>query len=162
MSTFAERLKEERERLQLSQEKLGELGGVRKQAQGLYEKGVRVPDVDYILRLKDAGVDVRYLIEATRQDANAYLSQRLENSSGEEEAARESRSGNGNVAALNPRSEFMTEKEVASVVLDALFKAGRALPAEKLWAIVDAAMALQRGGITVDKSTLHEQLRLIK
>lgn len=57
-----DRLRAERERLGLSQEELGAIGGVRKQAQHLYEKGTRKPDADYLQKIASAGVDVAFVV----------------------------------------------------------------------------------------------------
>jgi len=56
------RLREERERLGLNQEGFGQLGGVRKQAQLLYEKDERKPDSDYLVAVAAAGVDVLFVL----------------------------------------------------------------------------------------------------
>ena len=61
-----ERLREERMRLSLSQEAMGEAAGVRKQAQLKYEKGDRSPDAAYLERVAAIGVDVRYVITGER------------------------------------------------------------------------------------------------
>lgn len=66
MSTFGDRLKEERERLRLNQTALGELGGVRKQAQLHYESGKRFPDANYLAAVAGAGVDVVYALTGER------------------------------------------------------------------------------------------------
>ena len=63
------RLREERDRLGMNQEGLGLLGGVRKQAQLLYEKDERKPDSDYLVAVAEAGVDVLYVLTGKRQDA---------------------------------------------------------------------------------------------
>ena len=63
---FAERLKEERERLNLSQTNFAERCGVKKNAQIKYEKGDRQPDSDYLEKAHKAGVDVSYLITGIR------------------------------------------------------------------------------------------------
>ncbi|MEW6463774.1 MAG: helix-turn-helix transcriptional regulator [Pseudomonadota bacterium] len=62
MNTFGDRLRMERERLGLSQEALGEIGGVKKLAQINYEKGKRHPDAEYLAAVALAGVDVLFLI----------------------------------------------------------------------------------------------------
>ena len=72
MSDFSERLREERARLGLTQEAFGELGGVRKQAQSLYESGKRTPDAAYLAGLHRAGVDVTYLLVGTRAMSDGY------------------------------------------------------------------------------------------
>ena len=61
------RLREERERLGLNQEGFGQLGGVRKQAQLLYEKDERKPDSDYLVAVAAAGVAVLSVLTGRRQ-----------------------------------------------------------------------------------------------
>ncbi len=60
------RLRQERELLGLTQQKFAELGGVKRVSQHLYEQDVRVPDMNYLSRLKDHGVDVWFLFHGTR------------------------------------------------------------------------------------------------
>ncbi len=50
--SFGERLRLARERTGLSQGDFGILGGVTKSSQYLYESGERLPDVDYLHRLR--------------------------------------------------------------------------------------------------------------
>ena len=57
-----ERLSRERARLKLSREAFAELGGMKEQAQGRYERGERAPDSDYLESLEKSGVDVNYVI----------------------------------------------------------------------------------------------------
>jgi transcriptional regulator with XRE-family HTH domain len=59
---FGKRLKAERERLGLTQPQFAELGGVKRATQHLYEQDATCPDVDYLLRLDKAGVDVVFLL----------------------------------------------------------------------------------------------------
>ncbi|MBP6897386.1 MAG: helix-turn-helix transcriptional regulator [Pseudacidovorax sp.] len=68
MST-SDRLREERERLGLSQEKFGALGGVLKRAQINYEKGERAPDSAYLAAIAEAGADVLYVLTGQRNAA---------------------------------------------------------------------------------------------
>lgn len=63
---FSSRLREERERIGRSQQSFGEIGGVTKLSQLKYEKGERVPSVDYLYRLGLAGVDTGYLLWGVR------------------------------------------------------------------------------------------------
>lgn len=60
--TFGRRLRLERERLGLTQEQLGKLGGVKRLAQYLYEQDSRSPDLKYLTQIAEAGADVLYLI----------------------------------------------------------------------------------------------------
>lgn len=66
VARFPERLKTERERLGLSQEEFGRLGGVSKTSQWLYEAGKNWPTVEYLESLRDKGVDVRFLVTGNR------------------------------------------------------------------------------------------------
>lgn len=56
------RLREERERLALSQTAMAALGGVQKRAQINYESGERTPDAKYLEGIAKAGVDVLYVL----------------------------------------------------------------------------------------------------
>jgi transcriptional regulator with XRE-family HTH domain len=71
MSTIGIRLKEERERLRLSQAVFGELGGVQKQAQLKYEKGDRFPDAEYLAAIAISGVDVVYILTGSKSQSSA-------------------------------------------------------------------------------------------
>ncbi|WP_041769426.1 helix-turn-helix domain-containing protein [Ectopseudomonas mendocina] len=66
MSGIGERLREERERLGLNQGAFGELGGVKANAQGNYEKGDRFPDAAYLAAVAEQGVDVLYVVTGQR------------------------------------------------------------------------------------------------
>lgn len=71
MDTHGVRLKEERARLAISQADFAALGGVARNAQAHYEKGERSPDLDYLSRLADAGVDVVYVLTGRRDQVDA-------------------------------------------------------------------------------------------
>ncbi|MDD7545201.1 helix-turn-helix domain-containing protein [Actinobacillus porcinus] len=62
MGNVAERLKNERERLKLTQEQLGAVGGVTKLSQFNYENGKRTPDANYLSEVAKVGVDILYVI----------------------------------------------------------------------------------------------------
>jgi len=72
--SFGNRLREERQRLAQTQTALGEIGGVRVQAQRLYEQDKRKPDSDYLAAVADAGVDVLYVITGKRIPSGDTLS----------------------------------------------------------------------------------------
>jgi len=59
---IGERLREERERLGLSQAAMGEIAGIRKQTQLKYEKGDSCPDAAYLDSLSKFGLDVLYVV----------------------------------------------------------------------------------------------------
>lgn len=69
MSVIGDRLREERERMGLSQGAFGEIGGVKANAQGNYEKGDRSPGADYLASVAKVGVDVLYIITGRRLPA---------------------------------------------------------------------------------------------
>ena len=62
MSGIGSRLRQERERLGLSQKLFGEIGGVEANAQGKYESGGRAPKADYLSRVAERGVDILYVL----------------------------------------------------------------------------------------------------
>lgn len=66
MSGIGLRLRQERERLGLSQRVFGEIGGVEANAQGKYESGDRAPKADYLSRVAAKGVDVLYVLTSER------------------------------------------------------------------------------------------------
>ncbi len=74
---FGVRLKEERTRLNLSQEEMAVIGGVKKNAQSNYERGIRAPDAEYLSQLQGYGVDTHYLITGRRLDSNGNLQREL-------------------------------------------------------------------------------------
>lgn len=63
---FGERLREERERIGLTQAALGAVGGVQKQAQLKYESEARTPTVDYLTEIAKVGIDINYVLFGTR------------------------------------------------------------------------------------------------
>lgn len=63
------RLKEERERIGLTQAVLGAVGGVQKQAQLKYESGVRTPSAEYLIEISKIGIDVNYVLFGVRSNA---------------------------------------------------------------------------------------------
>lgn len=67
MSTIFERLKEERERLDLSQTAFAAIGKSGKNSQINYETGKRAPGSEYLRLLSEAGVDVLYILTGRRE-----------------------------------------------------------------------------------------------
>ncbi|WP_395608126.1 helix-turn-helix domain-containing protein [Pseudomonas sp. B22129] len=65
MSGIGLRLRQERERLGLSQKNFGEIGGVEANAQGKYESGGRAPKADYLSRVAERGVDILFVLTGT-------------------------------------------------------------------------------------------------
>src|ERR1700687_5616131 len=69
VSTFGQRLREERERLQMTQEQFAVLGGVKRVTQHLYELSERFPDVRYLESVLQHGADLQFLLLGNRQAA---------------------------------------------------------------------------------------------
>lgn len=63
---IGERLKEERERIGLSQTALAQIGGVGKTTQIKYEKGSSSPDSAYLSAVSEEGVDIFYVLKGQR------------------------------------------------------------------------------------------------
>ena len=66
MNGIGPRLREERERLGMTQRVFGDIGGVEPNAQGKYESGERTPRVDYLAALAVRGVDALYVLSGLR------------------------------------------------------------------------------------------------
>lgn len=62
MNTLHERLKKHRQDLQWSQEKMAEIGGVKRRAQINYESGERCPDGNYFSLIAAAGADIQWIL----------------------------------------------------------------------------------------------------
>lgn len=71
------RLREERERLALSQPALAGHGGTTKKTQIDYEKGVSGPKAEYLARVAEIGVDVQYVITGVRSSMALAPDERL-------------------------------------------------------------------------------------
>lgn len=65
-NSIGERLKEERLRLGLNQQKMGEIGGVKVFAQSNYENEKRIPGGDYFAAVAKVGVDILYILTGLR------------------------------------------------------------------------------------------------
>lgn len=68
--TFGTRLKEERNRLGMSQTVFATHGGVVKFSQIKYEKDESTPSVDYLFKIEAIGVDIGYVLTGDRQNPN--------------------------------------------------------------------------------------------
>jgi transcriptional regulator with XRE-family HTH domain len=71
MNLTGTRLKEECIRAGMTVKGLAQLGGVRPNAQALYEKGTRLPRADYLAALLEGGIDVQYVISGERSHLRA-------------------------------------------------------------------------------------------
>lgn len=68
MEDFGKRLKEERERLGLTQAQFAQKCGVGRTAQFNYERGEREPSFSYMDAAEKLGVDIHYVFGGTRRD----------------------------------------------------------------------------------------------
>lgn len=66
MSTLGQRLKEERERLRLSQIDFAAVGGAKKHSQINYEADRTAPDTNYLSALSTCGADIVYILTGER------------------------------------------------------------------------------------------------
>lgn len=64
--TFGERLRKERERMGLTQTAMAGVGGVKRTTQHIYENDIRVPDLNYLTKIREAGGDLSFLIFGER------------------------------------------------------------------------------------------------
>ena len=71
VTTIGARIREERNRMALSQEAFGAIPGVTKQAQIKYEKDERHPDTLYLAAIVAAGADVLYILTGQRSGVAA-------------------------------------------------------------------------------------------
>ena len=68
MSNIGARLKEERERLEMTQVEMAEAASVTRVSQQNYENDRRVPDAEYLGALHKLGVDILYVITGERKN----------------------------------------------------------------------------------------------
>ncbi len=73
MVSLGERLREERERLGLSQTLFGDLAQVTKKTQMLYEGDQRSPKADYLTAIAEQGIDVQYVLTGNRSVSGSPL-----------------------------------------------------------------------------------------
>lgn len=153
MSGFPERLREERNRLGLTQEQLGEVGGVKKQAQSLYEGGKRNPDVGYLDRVSAVGVDVVYLLTGVRSGDGQYPK-------GAVTTTLKTGGEITNVYRLD-ESDQLQWRDVLIIAIDELQAAGLSLPGEKLAEVVDLLVEFQKHGLATTREAIRKQIRLV-
>jgi transcriptional regulator with XRE-family HTH domain len=94
MSNLYSRLLEERKRLGFNQTDFGVLGGVSKWTQLNYEKGTNNPDLDYLVKIGEAGADILYILTGNHgasasltADESSVLTSYRAIASGEQKAA---------------------------------------------------------------------------
>lgn len=68
MYNFGTRLKDERKRLDVTQDVMAKMGGIAKTTYCNYEAGLREPGAAFLATLAAAGVDARYIITGVREE----------------------------------------------------------------------------------------------
>lgn len=68
MSSIGDRIREERERMGLSQSDFASIGGASKRSQIDWEKGVAAPNAVFLAAAAARGVDVTYVLTGVRMD----------------------------------------------------------------------------------------------
>lgn len=76
MVLIGERLKEERDRLGLTQEQMAGRLNVTQKTQGLYERGQRMPNAEYLALMAAQGCDVLYVLTGQRAPTVAPMTER--------------------------------------------------------------------------------------
>ncbi|MFS7242291.1 helix-turn-helix domain-containing protein [Serratia proteamaculans] len=66
MCTLGARLREERNRLGLTQAELAEIVGIHKNSQGNYENDVKSPDSKYLSMVAEHGIDILYVVTGVK------------------------------------------------------------------------------------------------
>lgn len=72
VSTHASRLRSERKRLGFTQAKLAADCHVAKPTQIGYEQGLRKPDIEYLSRALEAGLDVHFLLSGVTDEEHVF------------------------------------------------------------------------------------------
>jgi transcriptional regulator with XRE-family HTH domain len=78
LRAVGERLRSERVRMMLEQPEFAELGHAKRASQSNYENGKSHLGIDYLLHLKQHGVDIGYIVTGYRTDGSlGYMEQQL-------------------------------------------------------------------------------------
>ena len=139
------RLREELDRLGLSLAEAARVAGEKspQRVKDVVSGKQRCPS-ELLARLDGSGVDVLYVLTGRRPVTYPMHAQG---------------------AAVTPigatESGGVTQLQVLAMVIDALHKLGKTLPAKAVFAVAESVMALQRAGATVNKSAVEAQLRLL-
>ncbi|WP_426080390.1 hypothetical protein [Herbaspirillum huttiense] len=75
---FGQRLREERERLEMSQTQFGEIGGIGRLAQRQYESETTSPTIRYMTAIERAGVDINYVLFGAKTSLKTLTASELD------------------------------------------------------------------------------------
>lgn len=67
---IGQRMREEREAMSLTQADFARIGGRNRISQATYESGKNTPNLEYLISLSRAGVDIGYILTGVRQNGS--------------------------------------------------------------------------------------------
>jgi transcriptional regulator with XRE-family HTH domain len=67
---IGQRMREEREAKSLTQADFAKIGGRNRISQASYESGKKTPNLEYLIELSRAGIDIGYILTGIRQDGS--------------------------------------------------------------------------------------------
>lgn len=112
---------------------MGQMGGVRRLAQGNYEKGERLPDAAYLTAIAEAGADVGFILTGQRQtqypDSVSGSAGNREQESFTNPSALTGLEGGGEQP---PHVDLQRMEKIVEMLDDAAKQAGRRWPAKRL------------------------------
>lgn len=149
-----ERFKEERKRLGLTQGAAAEIAGVSREMFARYETG-SMPGNAPLGKMMMKGFDTGYILSGRRKED-------LKEWSRSKGAVVITAPDGGKVVHQIPSQRGLSWREAMELVLDVLHENGKSLPGVAVTSIVDAVMAWQRAGATVDKAAVMTQLKVVK
>jgi transcriptional regulator with XRE-family HTH domain len=121
MDGIGKRLRSERTRLGLTQAAMACVGGVAPNAQGIYERGQRLPKADYLQRLSRIGIDINYVVTGKPQHyglrldpANSELSEFTQEARSDH-SSESSKPNTSQVFRQLERSLFLTAGAIADL-----------------------------------------------
>lgn len=112
---------------------MGQMGGVRRLAQGNYEKGERLPDAAYLTAIAEVGADVGFILTGQRQtqypDSESGSARNREQESFTNPSALTGLEGSGEQP---PHVDLQRMEKIVEMLDDAAKQAGRRWPAKRL------------------------------
>ena len=167
MDSIGARLREERDRLGLSQTEVANLAsekgvsGATRQSQSKYEQGKQQPGVLYLAALGEAGFDVWYILTGQRsgQDSQRNEMQLIKYIS--KPAVTIVTTDGNEIGHSAESSGDLAWRDVLIIAVDELRDAGLSLPGEKLAEVVDLLVEFQKHGLATTRDAIRKQIRLV-
>lgn len=171
---IGDRLKEERERLKMTQPQFAEAAGAAKRTLIEWEKGTTSPNAVQLSALQKIGVDVFYVLTGDSPDLGKTMAAYADSAAGKQLRAEvtlghvpgkvspsPSAVSSEVVALPVSDSASLTWRRILVIAIDELNAAGKRLPGEKLLELVDLLVAWQAEGVKVDADKMRAQIRLV-